>query len=211
MTKPFWKCVIKHFFSLLNICSCLFICRMIPDHCTPSCQTYLDTCIYIYIYRRTDTNNVFLARQEENSLVNSRVRSRASPRFPAAASIVISIWFWLRGGSRRLLARMEASSRLLYRDHMVRKQGLKDTTPRTRFDEFPMIWASVYSFLLWNRCLTAPQHPQAPPAPPGPLSTPRPPQAPPGSWIPQARTCTSGYLSNKKHSVFTRQENWDAL
>lgn len=65
--------------------------------------------------------------------------SRASLCFPAATSIVISIWFGLRGGSRRLLARVEASGRLLYRDHMVRKQGLKDTASRIRFDEIPMI------------------------------------------------------------------------
>lgn len=89
--------------------------------------------------------------------------SRASLRFPAAASIVISIWLWLGGGSRRLLARVEASSRLLYGDHMARKRGLKDATPRTRFDEFPIIWASVYSFLLWNRRAALHRHPQPPP------------------------------------------------
>lgn len=73
----------------------------------------------------------------------------------AIPSIVAGIWLWLRGrrGSclRRLLARERASGNLVYRDHMARKQGLKDTTPTAIFDEFPMIWAWAYSFLLWNR------------------------------------------------------------
>lgn len=65
--------------------------------------------------------------------------------------IVTCIWLSLCSFPRRLPACEGANSDLVYRNHMSRKQGLKDAALRTRFDEFPMIWAWVYSFLLWNR------------------------------------------------------------
>lgn len=56
---------------------------------------------------------------------------------------------------RRLWSCALANSDLVYRDHMARKQTLKDRALRSTFDEFPMIWVWVYSSLWRGR------HPRA--------------------------------------------------
>lgn len=54
-------------------------------------------------------------------------------------SIVTCIWHSLYVSPRRLQSCTQASSNLVYRDHMAGKQTLKDRTLRSIFDEFPMI------------------------------------------------------------------------
>jgi len=93
----------------------------------------------------------FLWKEMSQNKQKNWPKPREKKKVEVSYSIVTCIWLSLCSCPRRLPACEGANSDLVYRDHMARKQGLKDAAPRTRFDEFPMIRARVYSFLSWNR------------------------------------------------------------
>lgn len=143
-----WQCSLCRQFRNISYGSIWFICDISSLECGNSETWHLKILFNSTFLAR---HNIFFLKVHKPDSCSARERVKFFYySLRALAPIVTCIWLSLCACPRRLAACKRASSDLVYRDHMARKQGLKDTTSGTIFDGFPMILAQVYSFLLWN-------------------------------------------------------------